>query len=60
MFGQVNTPRSNVPESQDKFSFLDQISFEKMASYRPDQIATLLRQKEKVLHALLYQKGFSF
>ncbi|OAQ98743.1 hypothetical protein LLEC1_07797 [Akanthomyces lecanii] len=47
MVGQINARRSSVPECQDKFSFLDQISFEEMANYRPDQIATILRQKEK-------------
>ncbi|ATY58297.1 hypothetical protein A9K55_002317 [Cordyceps militaris] len=48
MVADMNARRSSVPDCQDKFSFLDQISSEKMASYRPDQIATLLRQKEKV------------
>ncbi|KAJ3477703.1 hypothetical protein NLG97_g8770 [Lecanicillium saksenae] len=44
----MNSRRTSIPSCRDKFSFLDQISFEQMASYRPDQIATLLRQKEKV------------
>ncbi|KAJ6779420.1 hypothetical protein PWT90_03876 [Aphanocladium album] len=48
MVDQMNSRRVSTPNCRDKFSFLDQISFEQMASYRPDQIATLLRQKEKV------------
>ncbi len=54
MVGRINARRSSVPDCQDKFSFLDQISFEKMASYRPDQIATLLRQREKVYPSPLF------
>ncbi|KAM3522731.1 hypothetical protein NHJ13051_005522 [Beauveria bassiana] len=48
MVDVINAQRSSIPDCQDKFAFLDQISYEQMASYRPDQLATLLRQKEKV------------
>ncbi|XWW98070.1 hypothetical protein V2A60_006066 [Cordyceps javanica] len=48
MVAEMNARRSSVPDRQDKFSFLDQLSCDQMASYRPDQIATVLRQKEKV------------
>ncbi|KAF4963331.1 hypothetical protein FSARC_8662 [Fusarium sarcochroum] len=33
---------------RDKLSFLDELTYEKMASYRPDQIATILRQREEL------------
>lgn len=48
MIAHMNKQRTVLPTSKDKFSLLDQISPEQMANYRPDQIATLLRQKEKV------------
>ncbi|KAJ2968096.1 hypothetical protein NQ176_g9344 [Zarea fungicola] len=48
MIAHMNKQRSVLPTAKDKFSLLDQISPEQMANYRPEQIATLLRQKEKV------------
>ncbi|PMB64870.1 hypothetical protein BM221_009057 [Beauveria bassiana] len=53
----INAQRSSIPDCQDKFAFLDQISYEQMASYRPDQLATLLRQKEKALPAIEAHKS---
>lgn len=32
----------------DKFSLLDEMSSQDMGNYRPDQIATILRQREYV------------
>lgn len=32
----------------DKFSLLDEMSSKGMSNYRPDQIATILRQREYV------------
>ncbi|OAA57218.1 hypothetical protein ISF_07139 [Cordyceps fumosorosea ARSEF 2679] len=48
LVAEINARRTSIPDCHDKFSFLDQISHEQMARYRPDQIATLLRQREKV------------
>lgn len=40
--------KGSVEARQDKLSFLDELTSEKMALYRPDQIATILRQREEV------------
>lgn len=52
MVDHLNHQRSVSTSQNDKFSFLDDLSFERMVSYRPDQIATLLRQKEKVIRSV--------
>lgn len=48
MVGHLKLQRSILPDHRDRFSFLDELSPEQMAVYRPDQLATLLRQREKV------------
>lgn len=41
--------RKGSPEARkDKLSFLAELTPEQMACYRPDQIATILRQREQV------------
>ncbi|KAM5353899.1 hypothetical protein ACJ41O_000549 [Fusarium nematophilum] len=41
--------RKGSPEARhDKLSFLEEVTPEQMATYRPDQIATILKQREEV------------
>ncbi|KAJ3531842.1 hypothetical protein NM208_g8698 [Fusarium decemcellulare] len=37
---------------QDKLSFLEEVTPEQMAKYRPDQIATILRQREELKNVI--------
>ncbi|PHH85036.1 hypothetical protein CDD83_1001 [Cordyceps sp. RAO-2017] len=41
---------------EDRLSFLDEITPKQMAGYRPDQIATILRQRENVQAAIELQQ----
>lgn len=40
--------KGSAEARRDKLSFLSELTPEKMACYRPDQIATILRQREQV------------
>ncbi|KAF4454717.1 hypothetical protein F53441_2795 [Fusarium austroafricanum] len=40
--------KRSVEAQRDKLSFLEELTPKQMASYRPDQIATILRQREKL------------
>lgn len=42
--------KGSAEARRDKLSFLDGLTPKQMASYRPDQIATILRQREEVDH----------
>lgn len=42
------TRKGSAEARRDKLSFLQELTPEQMASYRPDQIATILRQREEV------------
>ena len=40
--------KGSAEARRDKLSFLQELTPEQMASYRPDQIATILRQREEL------------
>jgi hypothetical protein len=40
--------KGSAEARRDKLSFLKELTPKQMASYRPDQIATILRQREEV------------
>jgi hypothetical protein len=44
----MNIRKGSVEARRDKLSFLDELTPEQMACYRPDQIVTILRQREQV------------
>lgn len=43
-----NVRRGSPAAREDKLSFFSEITPEQMASYRPDQIATILKQRDEV------------
>ncbi|RYP58104.1 hypothetical protein DL769_009108 [Monosporascus sp. CRB-8-3] len=52
-FGDAPHIKARSAESRsDKLSFLKEITYEQMATYTPDQIATILRQREHLLNVL--------
>lgn len=51
--GQLSVRERSPAAREDKFSFLKEITPEQMASYSPEQIATILRQRENVSIALV-------
>ncbi|KAF7543626.1 hypothetical protein G7046_g9963 [Stylonectria norvegica] len=59
--GQVMTEELRIRKGspaarEDKFSFLTEITPEQMANYRPDQLATILRQREDLQTAIHREK----
>ncbi|RYO82184.1 hypothetical protein DL766_004581 [Monosporascus sp. MC13-8B] len=52
-FGDAPHAKARSAESRsDKLSFLKEITYEQMTTYTPDQIATILRQREHLLNVL--------
>lgn len=44
----MDLSHTTEPAEYDKFRFLDDLTADEMCHYRPDQIATILRQRDQV------------
>ncbi|RGP80222.1 hypothetical protein FLONG3_1756 [Fusarium longipes] len=51
-----STRKGSAEARQDKLSFLDELTPEQMVCYRPDQIATILRQREQLKNVIAQEE----
>ncbi|RDA86254.1 hypothetical protein CP532_5111 [Ophiocordyceps camponoti-leonardi (nom. inval.)] len=56
MSEQLKIRKGSPAAREDKFSLLDEMTPQQLAGYRPDQVATLLRQRENVKTAIQLQR----